>query len=463
MKKIPTPSQLFRAIAPSILAALFLTALPCQADAPRTPTQRENRFLFIVDTSAAMRGYSNAVVQGVLQLLQSDMKGEFRQGDTIGLWTYNDKLHTGFPMQVWSKADKDSIVESIAAWLAAGRAEKRAHLEKVMPALSQLIKNSERLTVILISDGTGLIQGTPFDKDINALRKKYGRELRAAGVPFVVVLVARDGAVFDYTINYPGLVAIPHTAYPEKPVETNAPPPVVAAIPIPVTNAPARPRRTNSIIMLAPTNAVHAAAPKPPSAVEPVPAPVPVVNTPAPPPVVPVAAPPANQPVANLNLNPNPVFSVPSPPAYHPAKVVPMPSPPLSQQENVVPMPSPPENLPASAAPVPSPRELARPQTQPAPAPIVARQNSPQVNETPLPQTPPVNVTANDQQPPPSPPVAPIAPVANIVPSSGTQFALFVIAFSLLTIAVALVIFLIHRSRRGSQSSLITQSIDPPR
>jgi hypothetical protein len=53
--------------------------------------------------------------------------------------------------------------------------------------------------------------------------------------------------------------------------------------------------------------------------------------------------------------------------------------------------------------------------------------------------------------------------VANISPAGGGQFPLFVVAFSLLTIAVALVIFLVRRSRGPQQSSLITQSIDRPR
>ena len=147
----------------------------------------------------------------------------------------------------------------MAAFLQERRYGKRAHLEKVMPAMNQVIKNSERITVLLISDGTGSIQGTPFDKDINNLQKKYAPELRSAHVPFVTVLAARNGAVFDYTLNYPGLVAIPHTANPEIPAETNAP--VAAAISNPAANAPAKPRPMRSIIMSAATNVVHAAAP----------------------------------------------------------------------------------------------------------------------------------------------------------------------------------------------------------
>ncbi len=119
-------------------------------------------------------------------------------------------------------------------------------MKESKPALNQIISGSQRVTIILIYDGNGLIQGTPFDKDINGLQKKYARELRSAHVPFVTVLAAHFGAVFDYTINYPGLVAIPHTAYPEQPAETNAP---VAVIAVPVTNAPVKPKPLGSMIM----------------------------------------------------------------------------------------------------------------------------------------------------------------------------------------------------------------------
>jgi hypothetical protein len=53
--------------------------------------------------------------------------------------------------------------------------------------------------------------------------------------------------------------------------------------------------------------------------------------------------------------------------------------------------------------------------------------------------------------------------VANAAPAPGNQVSLFIIAISLLTIAIVLVIFLVRRSRHPAQPSLITQSIDRPR
>jgi hypothetical protein len=114
------------------------------------------------------------------------------------------------------------------------------------------------------------------------------------------------------------------------------------------------------------------------------------------------------------------------------------------------------------AVTAPPPQEVAPAKTQPTPPPIVARQNPSPANEIAPPQAPPASVTTNAPQPPAFAPVARM-PVANIGPTGGAQLALFVMAFSLLTIAVVLVVFLVRRSRNASQSSLITQSIDRPR
>jgi hypothetical protein len=50
--------------------------------------------------------------------------------------------------------------------------------------------------------------------------------------------------------------------------------------------------------------------------------------------------------------------------------------------------------------------------------------------------------------------------VAVAATSVAQQVAMFIMAFSLLTIAVVLVIFLVLRSRRKAQASLISRSID---
>ncbi len=358
-------------------------------DSPEARHRMENRFLFVIDTSSAMKSRTNGIAEAVNGLLSSDIKGQLRKGDTIGLWTYNDRLNTGFPMQLWSDKKKNEILTEVGDHLRELHYEKRSHLEKVLPEINKIVAHSERVTVILIFDGADLIKGTPFDKDINDLHKQYAREFKAAHSPFVTILAAHHGEVFDYTINYPGTVVVPPTADPLPQPETNAPPLVAASPPPPpvVTNPPAEPKppKRRVEITLSGSNFSHNAA-APPSA----PSNVAAVVTPppaSPPPVV------ANEPA----------------PAVAAPVIV------QNDKTNVAP-----------------PEPIAPPPTAPAVA----------VKATP--STP----TAVQ--------VVPVLPPA----STGQQLAMFVTAFSLLTIAVVLVLFLVRRSRGAAPPSLISQSID---
>jgi len=372
------------------LAGILLSAAWGRAeDAPEPRHRMENRFLFVIDTSSAMKSRASGVEEAVTGLLASDMKGELRKGDTIGVWTYNDRLNTDFPRQIWSEEKKDDILSEVRAHLRAMPYENRAHLDKVMPAINQVVAKSERLTVILVFDGADLIKGTPFDKDINDLHKEYFREFKTAQAPFVTLLAARKGAVFDYSINYPGAVVVPHTADPLPPPE---PPPVAISPPpapvivSPPAEPPPEPRRIQ--IVLSGSNFARNASAPPPAAgnlaavAMPATVPVSIVASNAPPPV--------EAQVVNTNVaTPEPAQPLPPAPA-----------------------------VAAPAMPVPA----ASPVT-PAAAPVL-------------------------------PAVAATSPIQ--------QAAMFVMAFSLLTIAVVLVLFLVRRSR-GSPPSLISQSIDRSR
>jgi len=393
-----------------VLAGMLLCAAWSRAEIPSARQHHmENRFLFVIDTSSAMKSRTNGLEEAVTSLLASDMKGELRKGDTIGLWTYSDSLSTAFPMRVWSEAKSDDIVNEVREHLRILVYDKRSHLDKAWPAIHQVVTASERLTVVLIFDGTDVIKGTPFDKDINNLHKQYAREFRSAHEPFVTILAARDGAIFDYTINHPSSVMVPHMADPLPPPETNAPPPEVVAPPplLAVTNPP-QPR---VVINLSgddfPRHASNYLERVAPALV---PAPAVVNNAPGglTNPAVEPAAVQAAQTVPTVNTNVAPTEPAPAPP---PAA--------------------------ASAAP-----------------PVRASENT-----NPVEKGPPLTLV----------PIAPAAivpaPVAPTVVTAGSlqQVAMWVMAFSLLTIAVALVVLLVWRWRSRSQPSLISQSLDRAR
>jgi len=91
--------------------------------------------------------------------------------------------------------------DSNSEFLTEQKYENRASLDKVLPAMEGIIKDSEFITVILISDGDQKIHGTPFDDRINHFYKLWQGEQKAARMPFVTVLRARNGSITDHSVN----------------------------------------------------------------------------------------------------------------------------------------------------------------------------------------------------------------------------------------------------------------------
>src|SRR5688572_19692365 len=117
----------------AILAVLALAASPlcAQSNAPAPPA---DRYLFIVDTSTAMRRRAPAVQKAVESLLRSSMAAQFQRGDTVGVWTFNEQLYAGrLPLQTWTPETSDLIRSNIAHFLKTQSYTGASRFEAVMP------------------------------------------------------------------------------------------------------------------------------------------------------------------------------------------------------------------------------------------------------------------------------------------------------------------------------------------
>src|SRR5262245_29346828 len=70
--------------------AIFSSSLVAQSQ-----PGSERRFLFIAETSKDMKKMSDAAHQSIIELIQSGMGGVMEDGDTLGIWTFNEEIHTG--------------------------------------------------------------------------------------------------------------------------------------------------------------------------------------------------------------------------------------------------------------------------------------------------------------------------------------------------------------------------------
>jgi len=449
------------ALAQPLLAGLLFVAslTPCpllaQADKAKAPPPA-NRCLLVVETSRSMQRRSDAVLQTVQEMLKSGLAGQLRRGDTLGVWTYNESLYAGrFPLQTWSPEAQKDIALRVAAFLKGQKYEKRASLDKVLPALKQLIRDSPLITVILISSAEEKMHGTPFDGPINEFYQKWQNDQQKARMPFVTVLRAQDGQLGDFTVNTPPF-AVQMPRLPQErqlaeriqsklleAVRSNSPP---TAPPLIVSGKKAQPQ--------------DAPAPKP----EPV-----AVNVQAPAP-----APEATSTNESLNVKP----PAPAPPLAQIAKVEAAPVMPAKASVGLSPEPSPapmpvtepkaeivrrPEPSPGAPAPskVAAAPALPTPAPEPAPAPPAAREVSPGTSANPTsvasaaPRSPSLALRPSSLPVPPAQ-VATAVPAETLVRNRSIWIAGLVLA----GVAISFAVLLLRRSRAEPKISLITRSFE---
>ena len=178
-------------------------------------TRQSHRYLFIVETSRAMKRPMPAAVASVQKLLASGLGKRLSPGDTIGLWTFDSELHAGlFPMQVWTEQTRETVGKLAVDFLKQQKLRGTARPDQFMPELARLIDASESLTVLIYSTGAQPIKGTPFDDSINKIFDLHHEELNDARVPFVTVLLCRKGQIVRCAMNSATDVDVP--ALPEE-------------------------------------------------------------------------------------------------------------------------------------------------------------------------------------------------------------------------------------------------------
>ncbi len=397
-------------IALGILCLFF----PAKASA-----QSSNRWLFVFNTSSAMRDRAKGLQDVTGDLLTTGMHGNIRAGDTIGIWTYDSELRASeAPLQTWSPERTDSIVHHTLNFLSHHRYEKTAAFRDVLANMQHVIKISDTITVVLISDGSDPIIGTPFDASITAFYKTNFNQQRKEHHPIMTVFRGEHGKITTNTLSLGPFVDIPLVPPPppapkvivQKPAP-EAPKPVVASLVMvgrkarSVMNPANLPDITQGDESTPP--APVATTPPPAPAPEPAPAPAPVA-------VAPVEAPkPAPAPVAVAEPTPPPAPQVRSAPVV------------------VAETPKPVETAPAPAAPS-------------SPTIVLARESG--------------NATMPPSAAVPAQPVSEAvtnAPVTNLF--STRNIAIVSVAFSMLT---CVLLIIMARGARNARASLITRSLD---
>ena len=408
------------------------------------PAVSSSRYLLVVNTSRSMRNRSRAMLQTVQDLLNSGMQGQLSGGETLGVWTFNEDLYTGrFPLQVWAPQEQKAIARRILGFLKAQACEKQPSLDKVVPAIQDVVKESDLITVILISAGDAKIHGTPFDDPINDYYARWHNEQQAGRVPLVTILRARNGKMLRCSVRpAAGPMEFPPLPPPEAGAVRTGPP--AAARPAPAPPPQSVPPQMAPPLILS-GRKLHPETTQPPNTE------APVVRT-------------------------EPPAAVPPAPAPPPQSVPPQTTPPLILSgKKLQPETAQPQNTEAPVgrtematgvppAPVPPPQSVPL-QTTP-PLVLSGKKLQPETAEPPKAEAPIVKVNSSVARSEPSttaptPPgrAAPIAQSAFIL-SHARPISLWAGGILAGGCCLAFGLFRLRRAREVSRLSLITRSLD---
>ena len=183
----------------SLWSLVTATLLPAQTASPRKTAS--SRFLLVVDTSFSMAPQKAVLCITAHELIYGGIRDQMKPGDTFSLWTFNQDTDTQqFPVVEWNPERKPFLANQVSVFLNNQPFQKISRLDKALPEILGLTRDSRKLTVLILSDGLEFFQGTPFDVSINEVYRERSRELRQAGKPFITLLQAMDGQIVGWSV-----------------------------------------------------------------------------------------------------------------------------------------------------------------------------------------------------------------------------------------------------------------------
>lgn len=408
---------------------------------PAADSTQPARFLLVFETSHALKKNLPAIEQEIAKLFAANFQYEIQSGDDLAVWTVDESLHTGgFPLASWTPTDAGMEAKQLDDFLDHQKFARHASLEALQPVLNRVVKNSERLTVIIFCDSQSRLTGTPYDSGVNGIITNAAAKYKGGVAPFILVLRSYQGEYLGCSVNrtstlsFPKFPPPPAPVPPSAPVATNVPPPAP-----PVSGPIVKP--VPALIIVGTKSSTNL---PPPAKVTPPPPTVPAaIIVSNPPPVILPAA--TNPPAAGLV--PAPTNGVATPPASAftpapaPVAAPPPTAPPVASNAVVTAAVSPAPAKPAAVFPAAVPKAPA-----PIPEPVVTQ------------------MVASTLTPPSVPEAKRSDAGSENVPDNRGFLLPLVLGGVALAAAIALVSWLMIRSRRP-HGSLITRSMldEPPR
>ena len=254
------------------LLTFFLTLLAALAFAPALHAQNtsrriENRYLFVFDTSSEMKKRVPGEEQALNAIFAITLNGQLHNWDSIGAWTFNDKLQMGeFPLEYWQSEESSAIPLDLMGFVKTRHYSKTTTFDQLVRTLDHVVRSSPRLTVIIFCDGEGQVSGTPWDATINATFKEHARDMKKARQPFIIIIRSQFGQYVQSSMGTPSSITLPpFPPLPQPPVVATPKPPPPPTPPPSLIIIGTNSGTKMPVIVPSPVVSPHVPAPVPPA------------------------------------------------------------------------------------------------------------------------------------------------------------------------------------------------------
>lgn len=198
------------------------------------------RWLLVFDTSSTMKKRLPGTEAALKHFIATSADGQIQAGDSVGVWFFDQQLNGQFPTWNWDPALTGTTSSNLCTYLRGLRHRQDSNLGLLQAPLNRVVANSQRLTIVIFSDGQSQIIGTPYDEGINQTFRDTQAERKKSQQPFVVVMRTQFGQYIGCTLNFPpgSIMLPPFPALPPPPPPV-VPPPAPAKVVSPPVAVPA--------------------------------------------------------------------------------------------------------------------------------------------------------------------------------------------------------------------------------
>jgi hypothetical protein len=214
-----------------------LAWLVFSASSPAQTNTGGGRWLLVFDTASTMKNRLPATEAAVKHFFSTRADGQLETGDSVGVWAFDREINAKFSTFTWTPAQAAETVSNLVAFLHRQPYQTEAQIKILQTPLTRVVADSQRLTVVLFTDGKADFIGTPYDLGINQTFRDGWSERKKSRQPFIVILRSQLGKFIGCTVNFPpGNLNLPAFPPPPEPPQQpmTPPPPVVIAPATPV-------------------------------------------------------------------------------------------------------------------------------------------------------------------------------------------------------------------------------------